>query len=706
MKNRYFIMLAAILLCACTTQPGTQWSREKAADWYAAQEWPVGCNYVPSYAINQLEFWQEETFDPATIDRELTLAEGLGFNTLRIYIHEMLWNADKDGLKSRMNRFLEIADSHGMKSVITFFTNGGNHKKEFQLGPQPDAIPGVHNSNWVPSPGREAISNPEKWPALKAYVQDILRTYKNDRRILYWCLCNEPENLSNGCDVSEFMPEVYKWAREVNPSQPVSSPVWIRPGYKGETTKLDMVAFVCQNSDIITFHCYYGPEEMATFIKMLKRFKRPMICQEYMGRTLGSTFQAVLPILKENRVGAINWGLVNGKCHFHLPWGHKDGDPEPEVWFHDIFRTDLTPYDNDEIEFIKSMTPEKSSSFEMVSERIVPNTFLLQKGNAIYPRIKKLKDGDYIMFFQDGRLGPNCYLSRSNDLKTWSEPEILFSSYETSDDTRAYATTDAVVLPDGDIIAVASYRAVKGYREGTGCGIVTRRSSDGGISWSEEESIYDGTNWEPYILSLPDGMLQCYFTDCNPAIKDSGTSVMVSADGGHNWSTPQKICRRYKYDFAGERIYTDQMPSFRLLPDGQTILGFLEGRLEKDGPGSKSTFTLSVVKNHGLKWSDVDSLTGEGPQDRYTDVCDGCAGYVSVFPDGRVLYSCNRSQRFCVRIANPDGSLPEKENWDDGWYHPLCGKGYWGCTEIIDEKTFVAAMHCAEGIQIATITIK
>ena len=59
MKNRYFIMLAAILLCACTTQPGTQWSREKAADWYAAQEWPVGCNYVPSYAINQLEFWQE-----------------------------------------------------------------------------------------------------------------------------------------------------------------------------------------------------------------------------------------------------------------------------------------------------------------------------------------------------------------------------------------------------------------------------------------------------------------------------------------------------------------------------------------------------------------------------------------------------------------------------------------------------------------------
>ena len=147
------------------------------------------------------------------------------------------------------------------------------------------------------------------------------------------------------------------------------------------------------------------------------------------------------------------------------------------------------------------MTPEKSSSFEMVSERIVPNTFLLQKGNAIYPRIKKLKDGDYIMFFQDGRLGPNCYLSRSNDLKTWSEPEILFSSYETSDDTRAYATTDAVVLPDGDIIAVASYRAVKGYREGTGCGIVTRRSSDGGIATVQDGMVTDTGSFNLVTIS-------------------------------------------------------------------------------------------------------------------------------------------------------------------------------------------------------------
>jgi len=216
-----------------------------------------------------------------------------------------------------------------MKLIITFFTNGGNHDKQFELGPQPEAIPGMHNSNWIPSPGREVIDDPSRWPELKAYVQDILRTYKNDSRILYWCLCNEPENLKAGCDVKDFMPEVYRWAREIKLSQPVSSPIWIRPGYKGTTTKLDMVSFVCENSDIITFHCYYGPEEMQTFITMLQRFDRPMICQEYMGRTLGSTFQDILPILKENRVGAINWGLVNGKCHFHLSWTHKDGDPEP-----------------------------------------------------------------------------------------------------------------------------------------------------------------------------------------------------------------------------------------------------------------------------------------------------------------------------------------------------------------------------------------
>ena len=358
--KRFLTYALSVLLLAgcCSREQGGVWTVEQAQQWMDAQPWIVGCNYVPSYAINQFEFWQEESFDPAVIDKDLGYAEQLGFNAIRIYLHEGLWYADAEGFKDRINRFMDIAKGHGLRCIITFFTNGGNHDAEFKLGPQPQPIPGKHNSNWIPSPGKKVIENPAEWPRLKAYVQDILRTYGQDDRVLYWCLCNEPENFKNGCDVKYFMPEVYKWAWEVRPSQPLSSPVWQRPGIHGASTKLDLVSFVCTYSDIITFHCYSKPAEVKTMIDMLSRFGRPMVCQEYLARTYGNTFQEVMPLFKEKKVGAINWGLVNNKCHFHLPWGHKDGDPEPEIWFHDIFHADGTPYDAAEVEFIQEMTKQ------------------------------------------------------------------------------------------------------------------------------------------------------------------------------------------------------------------------------------------------------------------------------------------------------------------------------------------------------------
>lgn len=360
MKTRIIATVCMlVLLASCREQKIERvWTPEQAKEWYASVKWPVGCNYVPSYAINQYEFWQEETFDPEVIDREMGLAESIGFNTLRIYLHEGLWYADKIGFKSRIDKFLDLAETHGIKIIVTFFTNGGNHDKEFKLGPQPQPLPGQHNSNWIPSPGKDVIDDPEQWPRLKEYVQDILRTYRDDDRILYWCLCNEPENFKNGCDVRYFMPAVYEWAWEIRPSQPLSSPVWQRPGIHGTSTKLDLMSFACMKSDIITFHCYSKPEEVRTMIEMLGRFGKPMICQEYLARTNGNTFFDVLPILKENNVGAINWGLVNNKCNFHYPWGHKEGDPEPEIWFHDIFKSDGTPYDPEEIKFIRGITSE------------------------------------------------------------------------------------------------------------------------------------------------------------------------------------------------------------------------------------------------------------------------------------------------------------------------------------------------------------
>lgn len=363
MKKKLIILPIFFICCASAfaKSDSLPWPPAKADEWYRNQEWPVGCNFVPSYAINQLEMWQDETFDLNTIDKELGLAQSLGFNTIRIYLHEILWQADKVGFKFKINQVLDIAKFHKMRVIITFFTNGGWYNAP-KIGPQPALRPGVHGSQWIQSPGTEAVNNPDRWPDLKKYVQDILRTYKNDSRILYWCLYNEPENLRLGCESMPLLREVFKWAREVKLSQPVSASIWIRPGYKPEKTILDVVAFICTHSDIITFHCYYGPEEMRTFIKMLRRFDRPLVCEEYMGRP-NSTFEEIMPILKKENVGAISWGLVRGKCNFYLPWGHKPADPEPKVWFHDIFNPDGTPFSQEECDSVRVLTKDRKMKF-------------------------------------------------------------------------------------------------------------------------------------------------------------------------------------------------------------------------------------------------------------------------------------------------------------------------------------------------------
>lgn len=363
MKNLLICFIAiSLAVSGCCNkkaeEPASRWSKERANEWYYSQPWPVGFNYVVGTAINQFEMWQAETFDTETIERELSLAEELGFNTVRIFLHDMVWEVDPEGFKGRVDEFLDICDRHGIKAIVTFFTNGGNFDNP-KLGKQPDAVQGVHNSQWIQSPGYQSVNDPATWPRLERYVKDVMTAFKDDERVYMWCLYNEPESPKLGARSLPLLREVFKWGREIAPSQPLSSPVWICPGLHTTRNDFPIVSFLGENCDVMSFHCYYEAPEMEAFIAIMKQFDRPMICQEYMGRPR-STFEEILPILKRENVGAINWGLTAGKCNFHLQWTSKAGDPEPEVWFHDIYRMDGTPYSQQEVDFIRSMTADKN----------------------------------------------------------------------------------------------------------------------------------------------------------------------------------------------------------------------------------------------------------------------------------------------------------------------------------------------------------
>ena len=323
-----------------------RWSEKRAADWYAEQPWLVGCNYIPSTAINQLEMWQGATYDTDTIARELTWAAELGFNTVRVYLHDLAWQDDPHGFVDRIDRFLEIAIGRGIRPLFVLFDDCWNQNPA--IGKQPEPAPGVHNSGWVQSPGSAVVRDTSTWSRLKAYVSDILTAFGRDERVLMWDLYNEPGNNDLGRDSLPLLTCAFAWARGVDPSQPVTAGLWSDDGVLNRYLRI--------TSDVITFHNYSDADNLSRQIETLKAHGKPLLCTEYMARTRDSRFETHLPIFKREKVGCLNWGLVSGKTQTIYPWGSKAGGPEPELWFHDILRPDGAPYRQEEVSFIKSLT--------------------------------------------------------------------------------------------------------------------------------------------------------------------------------------------------------------------------------------------------------------------------------------------------------------------------------------------------------------
>lgn len=365
-RSAFLVTLCVILLPGRgIAQEHGRWSQQKANDWYTAQPWLVGANYIPSNAINELVMFQAATFDPQINDHELGLAESIGMNTVRVFLQDQLWKQDPEGFRQRLDTFLRIAAKHHIRPLLVLFDSCW--ETDPHLGPQHPPIPGVHNSGWVQSPGKERLLNRAAEPELKSYVVGVVGAFANDQRILGWDIWNEPDN--KGGDrvedlpakvrrVNELLPKVFAWARSAKPSQPLTSGVWTgnwsEPAKESETTRIQLA-----ESDVISFHNYGWPEEFEARIKELQPLQRPILCTEYMARGAGSTFDGSLPIAKQNHVAAINWGLVAGQTQTYYPWDSWERPytvSQPTVWFHEVFRNDGTPYRQHEVDLIRKLT--------------------------------------------------------------------------------------------------------------------------------------------------------------------------------------------------------------------------------------------------------------------------------------------------------------------------------------------------------------
>ena len=356
----WLLLLAGSGQRALAQPASAQWTPQQAWAWYNQQPWPCGFNYIPANAINYTAMWDKTSFSPAVIDRELALASQTGFNCARVVLQYAVWADDPGYFKKTFAQFLAIADKHHIKVMPCLFDDCVfNDQHDPKIGVQPEPVLGWYAWAWSPSPGHTMVADTTSYPKLEKYIKDVMTTFKQDKRLFVWDLYNEPTNGGLGAKSLPLVRHVFRWARAVNPVQPVTI------GYWSDNAALRQL--IEANADITTFHNYDPADKMRETITRLQAQHRPMLCTEWLNRPRGSVVAEVLPVLYEYKVGAISWGLVNGKTQTQLPWGHRPGDPEPLIWQHDLYRNNLTVYNPAELGMFKELIKKSTVSAYQVT---------------------------------------------------------------------------------------------------------------------------------------------------------------------------------------------------------------------------------------------------------------------------------------------------------------------------------------------------
>ena len=417
MNNRLFITVVSLLFCLSLAAQGGRWTEERAWAWYRQLPWLCGVNYIPANAVNYTAMWDKTSFSPKVIDKELQLMEDMGMNCVRVVLQHAVYADDAKYFLRTFDKFLDICSRHGIRVMPIFFDDcmfGVN--TDPVIGHQGEPVVGWYAWAWSPSPGYTILADERQHVKLEKYVTDVMRRYANDKRILAWDLYNEPTNsrLKNYSWV--LLRKVFRWARSVNPSQPITSGLW------NGNKELD--DFLSDNSDFITFHCYSNKERTQQEMLRMTEKGRPVVCTEWMNRPMGSTFADILPMFCQSNIGCMAWGLVNGKTQTHLPWGHRPENGEYKgKWQHDIFKGDFTPYDAVEVELIKTTIANRKVAD---SRMMYGDTTRLGRPYSKDPHVIHF-GGRYLMYYSvpphnwNKNEGWNIGIAESHDLVRWNK---------------------------------------------------------------------------------------------------------------------------------------------------------------------------------------------------------------------------------------------------------------------------------------------
>jgi len=336
--RRVLATLAAVALLACRTP---------AAEPVQTRGW-VGSNYTPAYAVNAVQLWHD--FRAETIEKELAAAQKhFGLTTLRVYLHNIPYEAEKEAFLARIDAFLTVCDRRGIRPGFVFFCDCWN-RKGVHLESQPP-VKGRHNGRWAACPQQRHRTD-EHLPRLKAYVQDVIAAHRRDKRVLWWEIYNEP-NRRNAYS-TRLRKAAYAWAKEPAPLQPVIS-CW------DDNEATDIVDAHNYRADFGAWdrQTDLNPEKGALFTEAGSRWYAP--------RPSNGEPVEIIDWLKGRRDAGkyvpgvyLCWELMVGNSNCRWYWGTKDNTPEPTIPWCGLLWPDGTPVSLAEAEAVRSYVTGKS----------------------------------------------------------------------------------------------------------------------------------------------------------------------------------------------------------------------------------------------------------------------------------------------------------------------------------------------------------
>ena len=295
-----------------------------------------------------------------------------------------------------------------------------------------------------------------------------------------------------------------------------------------------------------------------------------------------------------------------------------------------------------------------------------------------YPRVSVLKDGTYFLTYQaavgsNNGNGHSTYYAISKDFVNWEYKGVLWKQrFVTNslgkEDSHDFTNANHLVLSNGDLLVVSSYRSVGSYYKLDGWldhGIIGKISKDNGQTWGEEFHLFKGPNWESHLIQLPNGDIHCYFAYPRPWISDanSGTALVISKDGGKTWEPgrgeyPYFVMRSvYWSEKKQQNLASDQMPVGVLLNDSKQFAFAVE--VVDSWTNSAQKHSISVV------FSPEDGNWVHLPEDhtvaadcqRIDDLDggkDGIGPAIAQFPSGETVltYTQNTNSRLMYRIGD------------------------------------------------------